>query len=198
MRLECEWIPTAAITEASAGDLLGNATAIWCTPGSPYASTAGALLAIRHARIEQKPFLGTCGGFQHALMEFASNVLHRTADHQEMTPDAESPLIVKLSCALVGVKGKVVATPGSQFAKLLGGPSSIEEFNCSYGVNGDLTGVFSGSDLEFVAWDEERQIRAFQLRGHPFFYGTLFQPERRALADTIHPLVHAFFGMAAR
>jgi CTP synthase (UTP-ammonia lyase) len=35
----------------------------------------GALLAIRHARESAIPFLGTCGGFQHAVLEYARNVL---------------------------------------------------------------------------------------------------------------------------
>ncbi|STQ46582.1 CTP synthase [Ewingella americana] len=49
--------------------------AFWCVPGSPYQSTEGALHAIRYAREQQKPFLGTCGGFQHAIIEYARNVM---------------------------------------------------------------------------------------------------------------------------
>src|SRR5579863_4116541 len=43
---------------------------IWCVPGSPYASMDGALNGIRFAREQATPFLGTCGGFQHALIEY--------------------------------------------------------------------------------------------------------------------------------
>jgi CTP synthase (UTP-ammonia lyase) len=63
-------------------------------------------------------------------------------------------------------------------------------------MNSDLTDIFHGSDLEFVAHDELGQIRAFRLRRHPFFVGTLFQPERKALAGLIHPVVHAFLKAA--
>jgi CTP synthase (UTP-ammonia lyase) len=35
----------------------------------------GALFAIRHAREQNRPFLGTCGGFQHGVIEYARNVL---------------------------------------------------------------------------------------------------------------------------
>ena len=69
--LDYEWISTASITAASLRAVLNDATGIWCTPGSPYESTYGALLAIEYARTEKKAFLGTCGGFQHALMEYA-------------------------------------------------------------------------------------------------------------------------------
>jgi len=191
-RLDYEWVRTASITKESIQDIFRDATAIWCTPGSPYESFSGALLAIRYARTEKKAFLGTCGGFQHGLMEFSQNVLLRDAEHQELTPEAKAPLIVKLSCSLIGAKGKVIATSPMRFSDILGAEESIEEFNCNYGVNSDLAGNFYGSDLEFVAHDDLGQVRAFRLSQHPFFVGTLFQPERRALAGSIHPVVHAF------
>ncbi len=192
-RCEHQWVPTASISPESVADGLRDATGIWCVPGSPYESTEGALTAIRHARIRGTAFLGTCGGFQHALMEFARNVLRRGAEHQEMTPEAKEPLIAKLSCSLAGAKGRVVATPSGRFSALLGADESLEEFNCNYGLNADLAGIFAGSDLVFVAHDGLEQIRAFQLNRHPFFVGTLFQPERRALAGSLHPVVRAFF-----
>lgn len=186
------WVSTAELTAESPPSVLREATGLWCTPGSPYASTAGALAAIRHARTEQKPFLGTCGGFQHALMEYARNVLRRPAEHQELNPDAERPLIAKLSCSLVGAKGRVRVTAPALFADLLGTEESIEEFHCNYGMEETLAGLFAGTALTFVAHDEVGQIRAFRLTGHPFFVGTLFQPERRALAGTLHPIVEGF------
>ena len=194
--LRYEWVGTAAISTDSVGALLGDATGVWCVPASPYESTEGALLAIRHARETGKAFLGTCGGFQHALMEFARNVLGRDAEHQELNPAAANPLIMKLSCSLVGATGRIIATAPERFATLLGGRESTEEFHCNYGFNGDLAGAFAGSALVFVAHDETGQVRAFRLENHPFFVGTLFQPERRVFTGSLHPLVHAFFSAA--
>lgn len=194
--LKFEWVPTATITAESVEKALGDATGIWCVPGSPYESTAGALLAIQQARTQGIPFLGTCGGFQHALMEFAQNVLHRSANHEELDPDAKDPLIVMLTCSLAGVTAKVVATNKEMFASILGAGESMEEFNCNYGINTDLAGTFDGTDLEFVAHDEAGQVRAFRLRNHPFFIGTLFQPERRALTGSLHPIVRRLFDAA--
>jgi CTP synthase (UTP-ammonia lyase) len=194
--LDYDWVRTASITQTSIQDIFRDTTAIWCTPGSPYESISGALLAIRHARTEKMAFLGTCGGFQHGLMEFSQNVLLREAEHQELTPEARAPLIVKLSCSLIGMKGRVIATPPKRFSDILGAEESVEEFNCNYGVNNDLAGIFHGSDMEFVAHDELGQVRAFRLNRHPFFVGTLFQPERRGLVGSIHPVVYAFFKTA--
>ncbi len=194
--LTYSWIGTAAISPGAVDETLKDVTGVWCAPGSPYDSTEGALRAIRHARVTRKIFLGTCGGFQHALMEYAGNVLGHEAVHQELDPAAKAPLIMKLSCSLVGAKGRIIATVPERFAGLLGGPESIEEFHCNYGFNGDLAGLFHGSDLTFVAHDELGQVRAFRLENHPFYVGTLFQPERRALAGSLHPLVEAFLRAA--
>ncbi len=195
-KLESAWLGTAGITPQSVAAVLRDATAIWAVPGTPYASTAGGLLAIRHARENRIPFLGTCGGFQHALMEFSENVLGRRAEHAEMNPAAVQPLLTRLSCPLVEVTGRVRATDAARFAALLGGPESTEGFHCNYGVNEPLAGIFENTALHFVAHDEAGQIRAFRVDGHPFFVGTLFQPERRALTGTLHPLVAAFFRAA--
>jgi CTP synthase (UTP-ammonia lyase) len=194
--LDYSWLPTQAITTASVHRLLGEAAGVWCTPGSPYASALGAISAIQYARVEKRPFLGTCGGFQHALIEFSRNVLRRPAEHQELNPAATGALIVKLACSMVGAAGKVIATSAEGFAEILGATESMEEFNCDYGINRDLTGIFHGSGLVFVGHDELGQPRALRVRPHPFFIGTLLQPERRADVSSLHPVVQAFFNAA--
>jgi CTP synthase (UTP-ammonia lyase) len=186
------WIPTTALTSDRTPDLLGDATGVWCVPGSPYADTAGALRAIGYARQRPCAFLGTCGGFQHALMEYCGAVLGRKAVHQELDDGAGDTLIMKLSCSLAGTQAHVLAPPGSWYERVVGAADSVEEFNCNYGLSPAFEPYFLGSGLEFVARDEAGQVRAFRLRDHPFFVGTLFQPERRALRGALHPLVRAF------
>ena len=44
---------------AGAAARLAGYDALWCSPGSPYRSTAGAQAGIRHARERGVPFLGT-------------------------------------------------------------------------------------------------------------------------------------------
>jgi len=56
-----DWLPTPEVV--SPEDLVGY-DAIWCVPASPYQNDDGAFLAIRYARENAIPFLGTCGGFQ--------------------------------------------------------------------------------------------------------------------------------------
>jgi CTP synthase (UTP-ammonia lyase) len=46
--------------------------------------------------------------------------------------------------------------------------------------------------LCFSGFDEAGEVRALELPSHPFFLGTLFQPERSALQNQPHPIVQAF------
>jgi CTP synthase (UTP-ammonia lyase) len=41
-------------------------------------------------------------------------------------------------------------------------------------------------------------LRAVELKGHPFFVATLFQPERAALKGILPPLVRALIEACAR
>src|SRR5713226_4615469 len=72
-RCEWQWLHTATLSN-DPSDQLQAFHGIWCVPASPYANTRGALAAIRFARGTGRPFLGTCGGFQHALLEYAEAV----------------------------------------------------------------------------------------------------------------------------
>jgi CTP synthase (UTP-ammonia lyase) len=69
-----EWVPTQEIRDESG---LREFDGFWCVPASPYGSMDGALRAIRFAREQGRPFLGTCGGFQHTIIEYARNVGRR-------------------------------------------------------------------------------------------------------------------------
>jgi len=192
-----DWIGTEAITDAPA-QLAGYA-GVWCVPGSPYRSMAGAIEAIRFARESGRPFLGTCGGFQHALIEMARNVLGiAEADHAETNPGAIAPVVTPLTCSLVGQEGDITFTPDSQLQAIFRGQVAREGYHCSYGPNPDYRRRFEAAGLRFTGFDESGQIRAFELPGHPFFIGTLFQPERAAQADRSHSLVEAFVARLGR
>jgi predicted lactoylglutathione lyase len=109
--LELAWVPTEEITSPQR---LGGFDGLWCVPASPYRSMDGALRGIRHARESGTPFLGTCGGFQHAVVEYARHVLGWTdADHGETASDATRWVIAPLACALVDTTNLVELTPAA-------------------------------------------------------------------------------------
>ena len=57
--LEATWLATPTLDGAEGERLLARYDALWCAPGSPYASMEGALAAIRYARERDIPFIGT-------------------------------------------------------------------------------------------------------------------------------------------
>jgi CTP synthase (UTP-ammonia lyase) len=199
-RVTWEWIRTDEIDPDSdppalkmrRKDLAGFA-AIWAVPATPYASMEGALAAIRFARETGRPFLGTCGGFQHALIEFARNVCGvRAADHAETNPGGTELVVTPLACSLVERTGGIAFAPGSRLHAIFGGLSATEGYHCSYGPNPAWRDRLEAAGLRFTGRDDAGEVRAGELAAHPFFIGTLFQPERSALRGEGHPLITAF------
>lgn len=185
--LDAYWIPSQ---EAAQGAVRGF-DAVWAVPGSPYRSEAGVLSAIRTAREEGIPFLGTCGGFQHALLEYARNVCGLTrAAHAENDPDADDLLIEPLACSLVGHEGVVTLEPGSLAHSLVGSGRTVERYFCSYGPSRHLD-TLRAHGLRFSGHDEDGLPRVAELPGHPFFLASLFQPELSADGSRPHPIVRA-------
>jgi len=185
-----QWVRTDTIVGAPALSVFNG---IWCAPASPYRSMDGALLAIRHARERRIPFLGTCGGFQHAVIEYARNVLGwEDAEHAETAPAAVRAVISPLSCALVETTGAVRLLPGSRVAAAYGSSDAIEGYQCRYGLNPDFQAALLRGPLRASAQDADGEVRAVELDDHPFFVATLFQPERAALQGSEAPLVEAF------
>lgn len=193
-RLGCEvtpvWVPTEEITAAGrVADFAG----LWCVPASPYRSTEGALRAIRYAREEARPFLGTCGGFQHAVLEYARHVLGwADAVHAETDAGAGREVIAPLACALVELTGEVRLFPGTRLAMAYQGETVVEGYRCRYGLNPEFRAALTAGPLRAAATDATGEVRAVELDGHPFFVATLFQPERAALRKERAPLVEAF------
>lgn len=193
--LDATWLPTATIS-ADPAHSVGRFDGLWCVPASPYASTEGALAAIRFARLSGRPFLGTCGGFQYAVLEFARNELGMDAAHAELDPEAANPVIAPLSCALVEQRGAIRLLPGSRLATLYAADQIEEEYHCRFGLAAGLEPHLAAAGFQVAARDPEGEVRALELDGHPFFVCTLFQPERAALRGARAPVVEGFVAAA--
>lgn len=193
--VEYDWLATERILDDAT---LLVYDGIWCVPGSPYVATEGALRAIRFAREQGVPFLGTCGGFQHALLEYARNQLGWTdAEHAELSPQAPTPLIAPLACALQDVSERVHLVSGSRIAELYGVREISEQYLCRYGLDDAFVEPLMVQALKASGHDEAGAVRAIELEDHPFFIATLFQPERAALVGRLPPLVAGLVGACA-
>jgi CTP synthase (UTP-ammonia lyase) len=184
-----EWVESRSL----GGAHLGNCAGIWVVPGSPYRDGRAVIRAIRFAREAGVPFLGTCGGYQHAIMEAAESFWGVTrATHAEEEPEAERPVISPLACGLVEVDADVFFKEGSRLRSICGAVSSTERYHCRYGFNRAYEDRLINGPLRAAAHDVAGEVRAVELDGHPFFIGTSFQPERAGLRGEAHPLIRAF------
>lgn len=188
---ETTWLATDDIVENS--EQLFDFDALWCVPASPYKSMDGALAAIRFAREKGVPFLGTCGGFQHAVIEYARNVLgFAKADHTESNPETEMPVMSGLSCSLVEATGVIELKEDSRVRQIYAADEIIEQYHCSFGFNPEYEFLFEKGEMKITGADANGEPRVVELATHPFFFATLFQPERSALSGNRHPLISAY------
>jgi CTP synthase (UTP-ammonia lyase) len=185
--LDAYWVGSDHADEAAFDRFDG----IWLLPGSPYRSMEGAIRAARIAREAGIPFLGTCGGFQHALLMLAREAGIAEASHAEYGSEGER-VIVALECSLMGHEGAVHSEPGSRFREITGVERTLERYQCGYGVDPAYVERLHASGVRFSAHDDAGDVRAFELPRHPFFLGTLFQPELAGDATRAHPIIRAF------
>ncbi|MBV4452241.1 MULTISPECIES: CTP synthase C-terminal region-related (seleno)protein [Pseudomonas] len=187
LTVHVQWLDTDAMPAA-----LHGFDGFWCVPASPYRDIDGALRAIRFAREHQRPFLGTCGGFQHAVLEYARNVLGWVdAEHGELAPASKRAVIAPLSCARVEAIDTLRLVPYTRIAEAYGRLDAQEGYRCRYGVNPEFLDALLEGDLIPSGHDSAGDLRAVELLNHPFFVATLFQPERAALQGVTPPLALA-------
>jgi CTP synthase (UTP-ammonia lyase) len=191
--LETVWLPTDQPHD------FGDYQALFCSPGSPYNSLEGALVGIRYARERQIPFLGTCGGSQHLVLEYARNVMGiREAAHGESDPYASCLFITPLSCSLVGKTMQVCLRPGTRAAAIYQSDQATEKYYCNFGLNPAYQEQLALAGLEISGTDDAGEARIVELPSHPFFVGTLFVPQASSTKGSPHPMVLAFVRAATQ
>lgn len=192
VKLSHEWLGTGELATAPQ-PRLAEYHAFWCTPGSPYRNMDGAIRAIRFARETRRPFLGTCGGFQHAIVEIARNLLNiPNADHLESNPGASEAVITPLECSLIDVPGNIHLARDSILYTAYARNQVTETYHCNYGLNENFRTKLNHHAITCTAFSDSGEVRAIELTDHPFFVATLFQPERSALNGIANPLIAAF------
>jgi CTP synthase (UTP-ammonia lyase) len=190
------WLPTVTL-EQGAESTLESFDGVWCPPGSPYRSLNGALNAIRVAREQGYPFIGTCGGFQHALLEYARNVLgFKDAQHAEYDSSASNLFISSLRCAVAGKRMRVTIRPGSHASALYRRGEVDEDYYCNFGLNPAYQADIESSGLKITGVDQDGEARIVELPTHRFFLATLFLPQALSTMKNPHPLVNGFVAAA--
>jgi CTP synthase (UTP-ammonia lyase) len=193
---DIQWIPTPQIGPDHEGMLTGFG-GIWAGP-SPYANPAGVLLAIRFARENNIPFLGTCGGLMQATIEFCTNVLKLPqAAYDNNHPDPQTPVFVTGGQCQKGFYDlEISIEPLTQAGTYYPGRVYSEVSNCSFSINPAYYTNFEGHGLAVSAKDVHGDAKILELSGHPFFILTKFLPQMASKPGHPHPLIQKWLEMA--
>ena len=127
--LDPYWIPS---TEA---DDLQASTASGSSRAARTATRTRSSPPSRTAREHEIPFLGTCGGFQHAILRARARLAGRASRRPpRRVRHHRSRVIVELECSLVGHEGPITYTPDTLIQRIAGVERSLERYHCSYGI----------------------------------------------------------------
>ena len=192
INIEIQWLPTQSL-ERDVEKSVCIFDGLFCAPGSPYKSMRGAIKAIQFARENDYPFIGTCGGFQHAVIEYAQNKLGLTeAKHIEYDPNGSNLFITALSCSLIGETRRILINKNSKVYKFYNKTEVEERYNCNFGLNPDNQKLLDEGGFKVVGTDEKGEARILELTQNKFFIATLFQPQLSSLPTNPHKLILAY------
>ena len=202
LKLNIRWLPTQSLEQPNYHKTLERFDGFWGAPGSPYISLDGALRGIRFVRELGRPFLGTCGGFQHAVLEYAQNVLGiKATGHAEYDSNISNPVITLVSCPVIErPEGtpmlwgtlRIRLTPNSLAFRIYKQTEIEEEFNCNYELNPAFRDPLEAKGLSVTGIGENDEARIVELSDHRFFMATAFQPQLTSEAGRPHPLIIAY------
>lgn len=194
--IDIQWLPTESL-ENDVESVISKFDGLWCAPGSPYNSMEGALNAIKFARENNYPFIGTCGGFQHVILEYARNVLNfKDAQHAEYDPYASKLFISALTCSLVGKKLKICIDKNSKTYRFYNKTEIEEHYYCNFGLNPEYQKLIDEGGLKVVGTDELNEARIVELHQNNFFVSTLFVPQLNSSHEIPHKLIIEFLKSA--
>jgi CTP synthase (UTP-ammonia lyase) len=197
---ETEWIATNCLENHNNGSInndnsqsLNRFDALWCAPGSPYKSAQGAMNGIQFARENNIPFIGTCGGFQHVVLEFARDIEGVSVlNENDFDPYSPNLFISALSCSLVGETRNIFLTKDTMVAQIYNKQHTEERYNCNFGLNNNFRSQMQAYGYVTAGSDEDGNTRIFELPKNNFFVATLFQPQLSSTPEHPHPLIVAY------
>lgn len=193
--LSIKWLNTKDIKYSS--DLINNAKGIWFAPGTPYLYGEDVINLMRFTRENNIPTLGTCGGSQYLLIEYAKNVLNiKEATSEELDKYSTQQVICKLPQSLVGKTECLnIQSQKSVFYDIYNKFEIEEKYDCNYGFNIEYQQIFKENAMfPFSILNNNKELRGFQIKNHPFYCGVLFIPQINE-NYTIHPLINYFINV---
>ncbi len=184
------WINTQKISK----EMIYRSDGFLIIPNIPHSNLDNIIKVIKFARENNIPCLGTCGGFQFIIIEYARNILgFQNAHHEEYNTNSTELIITKSSCSLRGRRMELNLNPNSKVASLYHMKNIKEKYYCNYKINPKYIQIIKNSSMNIAGIDSEGEIRVIEIDNHPFFIGTLYVPQANSTYQNPHPLLNGFF-----
>ncbi len=195
------WVESEDI-EKKGTKILDEVDGILVPGGFGSRGAEGKIKAIEYARINKKPFLGICFGFQLAVVEYGRNVLGLECHTTEIEPNVKQPIITILpeqyDVDMLGGTMRLGAQPiiikeGTLAYSLYKKKEVKERHRHRYEVNPDYVEMLEKHGFVFsgIAKDKIRMEIA-ELPEHPYFIASQFHPEFKSRPLKPAPL---FYGL---
>ena len=204
--VEIDWVSSDDLTDDTVDQRLGLADAVLVPGGFGYRGVEGKILAARHAREHEVPYLGLCLGLQAACIEFGRHVLGLVdANSSEFEPTCTDPIIALMPDQReVTDKGGTMRL-GAYPARLRAGtrtraayddePVVYERHRHRFEFNNRYRSVFEGHGFVFSGTSpDDRLVEFVELADHPWYVATQAHPELKSRPNRPHPL---FAGLVA-
>lgn len=199
IKIQVDVIDAEDIEEAGADKFLRGAKAIIIPSGWGSRGFDGMIQAIRYARESKIPYLGIGLGMQLAVVEVARDALGlknaNTTEIDQNTPDPVIDVMAgqkasTLNGSTLRLGSYVCDIDADSFvAKLYGAEQVNERHRHRYEVNGAYVEKFNNFGLTFVGKNPQTQLfEIAELKNHPFFVCTIFEPEFKSRPNKPHPL----------
>jgi len=206
--LQIEWVNAEKLEEGDSGALAG-VDGIVVPGGFGHRGIEGKVVASRHARHTQTPYLGLCLGMQCAVVDFAREVLDSDdANSTEFNAFTPHPVIDLLpeqrDVEDMGGTMRLGVYPcklqeGTRAHAAYGEPVVYERHRHRFEFNNHYRDVLQEAGMVFSGTSPNgRLVEVIELRDHPFFVASQFHPEFRSRPSTPHPLFRDFLGAVAR
>jgi CTP synthase (UTP-ammonia lyase) len=118
------------------------------------------------------------------------------AEHEETAPNAPTLIISKLACSLDNKTQRLKIVAGSLVHEAYGQDEVTEQFICNYGLNPKFRDSIEKEQLKITGVGLDGEVRAVEVSDHPYYVGTLYQPQLSSTPDSPHPLIVAYLRAA--
>ncbi len=210
LKPEIAWIDAARVIERP--QILEAYDGIIVPGGFGSRDVEGKIVAARHCREKNIPYLGLCYGLHMAVIEFSRNVLgFKDAHTTEVDPKTKHPVIhimpdqeKKLLAKDYGGTMRLGAwkadlKAGSLVRKLYGKAEISERHRHRYEVNNDFRKQLEKAGLIISGVSPDGKLaEIIELVDHPFFVATQFHPELKSRPLSPHPLFLGFIAASKK